>query len=109
MMNTSLWVEVNNRVASEPGGELADNWTRIPPARFFEVETLGGTEPQTQGNSDPNASHKLKCHYFAGARPGMRLTKGDDPNAPTRIFNVSSVVNVNEENKFLIWQVSEVL
>ena len=106
--NTKLYVDKNTPVANEPAGQPRDHWEEVRPA-WFEVETLTGTENQTQGNADAYASHKMTCHFFQGAHPRMRLRAGEDVNKPTRVFNVISVIDEHEQHRKLIWTVSEAL
>ena len=47
-------------------------------------------------------THEGRCHWFEGATSEMRLKYG------SRIFNVESVVNEREQNRFLVWRLEEV-
>jgi len=102
--NTILWVETP-KLGSELLGEPVGKYERTGRREWFDIRPLSGREFVRGQQVQSNVTHELKCPYFAGANTGMRLTN----EAGTRIFNVESVVNENEANRFLVWRVVEVV
>lgn len=107
-MKQILHIEERTIVVDEPAGEPQQGWLRIR-REWFDFESLSGGESQQPMKTEGTSSHRLKCPFFAGAKTTMRLTAGEDANEPSRIFSVQSVLNQNEDNRTLIWIVSEVL
>lgn len=106
--NTLLWLEdmtAGNQFENEP----AETWTRRNNPAWFSIETLSGTEYMQAQQMQSSVTHKLRCEYLANCNPRMRLTAGADADSPTRTFHVQSVVNVNEQNRELLWMVTEVV
>jgi SPP1 family predicted phage head-tail adaptor len=95
---------VRNELLGEPGGE----YERTGVREWFDVRPLTGREYSQAQQMQSNVTHELKCVYFDGARSGMRLTAGDDAENPTRIFNIESIVNESENNRFLVLRAVEV-
>lgn len=93
---------------SELSGEPMGEYERTSRAARFKIKPVTGREYVQGQQFQSNITHELKCPYFAGANSAMRLTAGDDAGNPTRIFNVESVVNENEANRFLVWRCVEV-
>ena len=103
-----LYVErpvLRSEVMGEPVGEFE----RTGRVARFKVKPISGREYVQGQQVQSNITHELKCPHFTDeVHTGMRLTAGDNAEAPTRIFNVESVVNENEANRFLVWRVAEV-
>lgn len=95
-------------VRSELAGEPVGEFERTGRREWFDVRPLSGREYTQTQQIQSNVTHELRCVYFAGANTSMRLTAGDDAENPSRTFNVESVVNENEANRFLVWRVVEV-
>ena len=101
--NTILHIEtptLHNELLGEPQGE----YTRTGVKQWFEIRPLSAREFAQGQQINSVVSHELRCVFFAGANSSMRLTN----EAGTRIFNVDSVVNENEANRFLVWRCTEV-
>lgn len=92
-----------NELAGEPSG-----WQRTGKQAYFEVMSQSGREFQLAQQMHANITHLMKCAYFAGANSRLRLSKGEVAT-PTRVFNVESVINEREENRFLVWSCVEVV
>lgn len=88
-----------NELAGEPVGE----YQRTTRVARFKVFPVGGGEYIQARQVDSSVTHILRCPYFVGANSLMRLANEDG----TRIFKVDSVVNVNEDNRFLEWTAIE--
>jgi SPP1 family predicted phage head-tail adaptor len=100
--NTILHVEVpvpGNELEGTPVGGFA----RTGQKAWFEIRPLSSRELVVGQQIQSLVSHELKCAFFTGAHNAMRLTN----EAGTRIFNVESVVNENESNRFLVWRCVE--
>lgn len=101
--NTILFVEtlvLHSELLGEPQG----THTRTGVKQWFEIRPLSAREFAQGQQINSVVSHELKCVFFAGANTSMRLTT----ESGTRIFNVDSVVNENEANRFLVWRCTEV-
>jgi SPP1 family predicted phage head-tail adaptor len=100
--NTILHVEVpvpGNELEGTPVGGFA----RTGQKAWFEIRLMSSRELVIGQQIQSLVTHELKCAFFAGANSTMRLTN----EAGTRIFNVDSVVNENEANRFLVWRCVE--
>lgn len=100
-LRTLLTIERNDPSRS-PSGQVSDAWKLVCRARFY-IEGQSGTENARGPRVEANYSHKMTCRYFAGANAKMRLRRD------SRIFEVVSVNNVEEKNRFLVWLVNEVV
>lgn len=79
-----------------------DQWDEMdPPKRWFSISTRGGREYERAGQMEAEITHLAHCEFFEGADSSLRLRNG------TRIFNVKSVVNKDEQNRWLVWQLVE--
>lgn len=108
-MKANLLLFVETAASGNPlAGEPTDEWTRVRQAWFESLE-MTAREYQNAQQMKATVTHKLKCAYFPGANRSMRLTAGNDPTSPARVFNVASVVNEKEQNRFLIWMAEEVV
>lgn len=103
-MKIILYAEKLTR-GNELEGQPAETWVRIWQ-EWFDVKPLTGREYVLAQQVKSTVTHQLRCVYRSGANSELRLTAGAD--APTRIFNVESVVNVGENNRELEWMVQEV-
>jgi head-tail adaptor len=68
---------------------------------------MGGREYNQAQQMQATVTHKLRSVYFSGANPRMRLTAGQNSAEPDRVFNVASVINVEEKNRHLEWMCEE--
>jgi SPP1 family predicted phage head-tail adaptor len=98
-VNTLFVIEVCHR-GDELAGEPVETWTELRKA-WGAVEHAGGSEFPSGGGIKSKVSATVTTHYFPGANSQMRLRLGQ------RTFNVESVVNQNEQNRFLVWRVTE--
>jgi len=78
-----------------------DKWETIRK-EMFSLRPKQETSNQQSDQMQSQTTHDAKCHFFAGANSTMRLQYGD------RTFNVESVVNEMERNRFLVWALTEV-
>ncbi len=104
--NTLLYLE-DRSVGNELAGEPAETWTRRARPEWVSIQPLTGNEYMQAQQMQATVSHKLRCVFLQGCHPGMRLTAGEDANNPSRVFNVESVVDVEERHRELEWMVKE--
>jgi SPP1 family predicted phage head-tail adaptor len=104
---TRLHIEVPI-MRSELQGEPVGEYARTGRKAKFKIVPLTGREYVQAQQVQSNVTHELKCPYFSGANSSMRLTAGEEAATPSRIFNVESVVNEKEQNRFLVWRCVEV-
>lgn len=105
--NTVLHIE-EPVAASELAGDETGQFVRIDKD-WFEVMPLSGREYIQAQQQASNVTHRLRCDYRTGMHSRLRITAGNDPDNPTRVFNVRSVVNVEEKNRELEWMCEEVV
>ena len=79
-----------------------DRWETVREEMFL-LRPTSGREYEQADQMQSDTTHEAKCHHFVGANSGMRLKYGE------RIFNVESVVNEMERNRFLAWRLVEVV
>jgi SPP1 family predicted phage head-tail adaptor len=70
-------------------------------AAMAAIEPLDGAEYIAGQQSNSRTTHKITTHYFGGANARMRILCGG------RVFNVESVINLGEMNRFLQWRCEE--
>lgn len=104
--NTLLYID-NPVEANELAGETTGTYERSGQQEWFEVKTQSGREYVQAQQTQSRVTHMLRCAYFPGANSRMRLSRGE-VDAPTRVFNVESVVDENDEGRFLVWMCQEV-
>lgn len=75
--------------------EFAAAWAAIVP--------LSGSEYLRAQQMQSTSSHRIRTEFVAGVNPRMRIVYG------ARVFNVQSVVNVEERNRELEWMCTEVV
>jgi SPP1 family predicted phage head-tail adaptor len=75
---------------------VAKVWARIMP--------LSGSEKFVAAMQQDTSSHKINCRYVSGITPKMRAIRADG-----RVFNFTSVNNVDERNRELEILATEVL
>lgn len=90
--------------SKEAGNELdgvPESWNDV--GNFWAmIQPLTGREYEQAQQMQSNTTHKIKTRWFEGANSAMRLVRGN------RVFEVESVVNEFERNRWLIWRCSEV-
>jgi SPP1 family predicted phage head-tail adaptor len=98
--DTTLEIQENKprRLAS---GELEPRWEKLRTA-LFEIEPESGSEVTRGVQLEATVTHRLKCRYFEGASPQLRLVGGD------RHFHVVSVFDEEGRRQWLIWKCTEV-
>ena len=95
-----LSVEANTP-GNEAFGEPAESWEEVWKV-WGDIRPMQGNEYVQAQQAQSSVSHKITTRYFPGANSQMRLVHGE------RVYNVESVVNVDERNRFLEWMCREV-
>ncbi len=98
--NTLLTIQKKGTVA--PFGSEVAGWTDVSDL-LFSLEPLEGEEEFRAAQMESRQTHTGRCEWFAGATSAMRVTDG------ARIWNVESVKNEHEQNRFLVWRLIEVV
>ena len=80
--------------------DVPENWQYVG-SEWFEIMPLTGREQETAAQMQSVTTHRATCQYFSGANTSYRLREND------RVWNVLSVVNVNEANRHLEWRLAE--
>ena len=79
--------------ATETFAEFVTTWAEINPLTAREF---------VSGNQiTQDVSHRIRMRYYPGVTPSMRILFG------ARVFNIHSVINANERNKFMELLVKE--
>lgn len=108
-MKANLPVEVQSRtVGDELAGEELSTWTKLRD-EWAQVTPVNREEYYRANRVESTITHKIRTHYFRGADSTMRLVAMDSGTwTPLRIWNVESVINVDEHNRWLDWLCIEV-
>jgi head-tail adaptor len=81
-------------------GEFPEIWADLRQ-EWVQLMPLGGAEYEVAQRLESGTTHKARCPWFQGAHSGLRLTDG------SRYFNAQAVINVDERNRQLEWQLQE--
>lgn len=82
-------------------GYPEDTW-ELHHEEMAKINPLQGREYEQAQQMQAGISHKITTRFFAGANSSMRLVYG------ARVFNVESVINQGERNRWLEWRCEEV-
>ena len=93
---------IQKKGAVDPFGSEVADWIDVTE-RWFSLEPLEGEEELQAAQMESRQTHTARCDWFAGASSAMRITDG------TRFWNVQSVANEYEQNRFLVWRLVEVV
>ena len=88
-----LYVQQENPVADTGGGNVM-SWTTIN-AVWASIEPVSGWERLQAGKLTGVITHRLRMRYDSALTPAMRFLFG------TRIFNIRTILNVDERNRTL--------
>ena len=104
----TLLVVQTRTLGDELAGEPVGAWTDLR-REWAKVDPISGREYLVAQQVNATTSHTIATHYFAGATSDMRLVrKRISDDAVVRQFNVESVINVGEANRWLEWRCEEV-
>jgi SPP1 family predicted phage head-tail adaptor len=74
-------------------GGYALAWADVATV-WVEIQPLSGSEVLAAGHLEGHVTHKVTLRYISGMTTDMRLLYGG------RVFNVRSVMNVDERNRW---------
>lgn len=74
-------------------GEVIKGWVDFKAA-YASIIPMSAKE-YFNGGVQAEATHKVECRYLKDITPKMRVLYG------TRVFDITSVINIREENKTL--------
>lgn len=74
------------------GGKRTITWSDVAEL-WIGIKPLSGNELQSARATDAKVTHELTARYRSGVRPEHRLKFGQ------RIFNIKSVLDVDERNR----------
>ncbi len=101
-LRTRLHIEESVETRTDDGG-VSSGWASIGTAWAW-VRGLRGKELFSAQMINPLTTHKITMHYRAGIDSQLRLVD----MTGSRIFNIESVVNVDERNRTLEMVCTEV-
>jgi SPP1 family predicted phage head-tail adaptor len=86
-----------------PGNDLdgiPSTWGKVD-TQWGEIRPLSGREYEAAQQMQSSVTHRIQTHLVATANSAMRLVAGD------RVFEVESVINEGERNRFHVWRCTE--
>ena len=81
--------------AADGGGGYTNTWNTAQSV-YAHVEQSSGTEPYLQGQLTEKGMWRFTMRYTAG------ITTADRINWNSTTYNIRSVINEDERNKFLV-------
>jgi SPP1 family predicted phage head-tail adaptor len=78
----------------DPDGSVIETWSTFANAHA-SIEPISGREYFAAQTTQADVTHRICMRYLAGLIPKMRVKYG------LRIFDILSVINVNERNREL--------
>tara|TARA_R110002153_G_scaffold233263_1_gene386647 strand:- start:127 stop:495 length:369 start_codon:yes stop_codon:yes gene_type:complete len=104
----SINLQTRNKSA-DSGGGFTSSWTTTRNL-FAKVTPRSGQEKFEAGRLDHSITHDIYTRYYSDINfksngGQMRISWSD--NGVTRTFNIKSVIDVGERDRFLIFRCSE--
>lgn len=87
-------ITIQQRTASVAHGEQSTSWTDFVSA-WAAVQPLTGTEALVGRQENAAVSHRVVVRYQPGITPSMRVSFNG------RLFDIQSVINIDERNREL--------
>jgi SPP1 family predicted phage head-tail adaptor len=75
-------------------GSMIETWTTFAMAQA-SIEPISGREYFAAQSTQADVTHRIRLRYLSGVTPKMRV------NYNSRIFDILSVININERNREL--------
>lgn len=100
-MSHRVEVQKSNETRTDRGG-LEKGWETVV-FRWASIEPLSGRELWLAQQVQSQVSHRIRMRYLQGVKSLDRLKHGG------RIFNIASVINVDEANRELELMTVEVI
>lgn len=86
----------------DDAGEQTGAWTKVIDMRA-SIEPLSGRELQLAREMFADQTHRIKAYFTPGLDATMRVKFG------TRYFNILSVLNIEERNRWLQIECQEIV
>jgi SPP1 family predicted phage head-tail adaptor len=80
--------------AQNPDGSILETWSTYANAQA-SIDPVSGREYFAAQTTQADVTHRISLRYLAGITPKMRVKYG------SRIFDILSVININERNREL--------
>ncbi len=88
-----LYVQQENPLADTGGGTVM-GWTTINTV-WASIEPVNGSEIVIAGRLSGTITHRIHMRYDPAITPAMRFMLG------SRVFNIRSIKNIQEQNRAL--------
>lgn len=75
-------------------GSVIEAWSSYAAVQA-SIEPISGREYFAAQSTQADVTHRIRLRYFPGVTPKMRV------NYNSRIFDILSVININEHNREL--------
>lgn len=99
---------IQTPVAGDEIDGIPGGWADVA-LRWCDIKPLTGREYTQAQQVQSTVTHRIRTQYVPDAKSSMRLAKlSGETGEPTRLFNVESVVNVDERNRWSEWMCEEV-
>ena len=98
--NKRLTIERKRQTSDSDWVDQPENWEYVG-TEWFQIKPLNGRELEQARQMQSMTTHTAMCVYFKGASTRYRLRECE------RIWEVQSVVNVEEANRHLEWRLTE--
>lgn len=96
-------IDIQSRTVSQDSyGQAVETWTTVA-IRWGRIEPLSGRELWQAQQVRPDLTHKITMRYYAGLTPKERLKFG------SRYFEVTSVLNIDEQKRYMVLLCTEQL
>ncbi len=94
-MRTPLRIEQQTETRTADGG-VAESWT-LTQTVWARLQGLRGRELFSAQQINPQTSHKVTIRYCRGLDSGARIVSVDSG----RVFNIESVIDIDDRHKFM--------
>lgn len=85
----------------DSSGSWTDTWTDWKTNVPARIRPISGREYYVSSKPQSTVSHEIAIRYLAGVKPAYRISWG------SRTFDIDAVINIGEENRFLILNCEE--
>jgi SPP1 family predicted phage head-tail adaptor len=75
-------------------GSVIESWSAYATSQA-SIEPISGREYFAAQSTQADVTHRIRIRYLSGITPKMRV------NYSSRIFDILSVININERNREL--------
>lgn len=107
-MKPNTLLAIQTHTSGDVIDDIPDKWETVC-LRWCDIKPLTGREYTQAQQVQSTVTHRIRTQYVPDAKSSMRLAKlSGETGEPTRLFNVESVVNVDERNRWSEWMCEEV-